>query len=58
MPHYLVERIFPEGLLISMNDQGVQVCLTVVGDGEPDAMHPEALLYMFKSCSFGERSTV
>ena len=32
MPRYLVERTFPDGLAIPMNDQGAQVCLTVVGN--------------------------
>ena len=32
MPRYLVERTFPDGLAIPMNDEGAQVCLTVVGN--------------------------
>ena len=32
MPRYLVERMFPDGLAIPMNDEGAQVCLTVVGN--------------------------
>lgn len=32
MPRYLVERTFPDGLAIPMNEEGVQVCLTVVGN--------------------------
>ena len=32
MPRYLVERTFPEGLHIPVNDQGAQVCNTVVGN--------------------------
>jgi Protein of unknown function (DUF4242) len=31
MPRYLVERTFPEGLIIPVNEQGAQACLTVVG---------------------------
>ena len=32
MPRYLVERTFPDGLAIPMNDQGAGICLTVVGN--------------------------
>jgi hypothetical protein len=32
MPRYLVERTFPDGLAIPVNDEGAQVCLTVVGN--------------------------
>lgn len=38
MPRYIVERTFPEGLLIPMNDQGVQVCLTVIGTNAQDGV--------------------
>lgn len=31
MPRYLVERTFPEGLVIPINDAGAAVCQTVVG---------------------------
>jgi Protein of unknown function (DUF4242) len=31
MPRYMVERTFPEGLIIPVNEQGAQVCLGVVG---------------------------
>lgn len=31
MPRYLVERTFPDGLTIPMNDAGRDTCLTVVG---------------------------
>ncbi len=31
MPRYLVERTFPEGLEIPVNEAGAQVCLNVVG---------------------------
>ena len=36
MPRYLVERTFPDGLAIPVNDQGAQVCLTVVGNNIQD----------------------
>jgi len=32
MPRYIVERTFPDGLAIPMNDLGADVCLTVVGN--------------------------
>jgi hypothetical protein len=31
MPRYMVERTFPDGLEIPMNDQGAAVCAVVVG---------------------------
>lgn len=31
MPRYMVERTFPDGLVIPMNEQGANVCLSVVG---------------------------
>ena len=34
MPRYLVERTFPDGIVISMADEGAQVCLTVVGNND------------------------
>lgn len=36
MPRYLVERTFPDGLVIPMNDQGANICLTVVGNNLQD----------------------
>jgi len=36
MPRYLVERTFPEGLKIPMNDEGAQICLTVVQNNIED----------------------
>lgn len=30
MPRYVVERTFPEGLRIPVDDEGAQLCLTVV----------------------------
>jgi hypothetical protein len=38
MPRYLVERTFPNGLAIPMNDQGAETCLTVVGNNLEDAV--------------------
>jgi hypothetical protein len=38
MPRYVVERTFPEGLLIPMNDRGAQVCLTVIGNNAQDGV--------------------
>lgn len=32
MPRYLVERTFPKGLQIPINDEGVQTCSTVVAN--------------------------
>ena len=32
MPRFLVERTFPEGLEIPINDQGAAACLAVVGN--------------------------
>ncbi len=31
MPRYLVERTFPGGLEIPLNDEGAAVCMSVVG---------------------------
>jgi hypothetical protein len=36
MPRYLVERTFSDGLAIPMNDQGADICLTVVGNNLED----------------------
>jgi hypothetical protein len=38
MPRYLVERTFSEGLHIPMNEQGAQVCLTVVDNNLQDGV--------------------
>lgn len=38
MARFLVERTFPEGLNIPVNDQGAQVCLTVVGNNTQDGV--------------------
>jgi hypothetical protein len=32
MPRYMVERNFPDGLKIPMNDEGAGACLNVVGN--------------------------
>jgi hypothetical protein len=32
MPRYLVERTFPDGLVIPINESGAQTCSTVVGN--------------------------
>jgi hypothetical protein len=34
MPRFLVERTFPEGLELPINQQGADTCLTVVGNNE------------------------
>ena len=31
MPRFMVERTFPDGLAIPTNDQGAEVCSTVIG---------------------------
>ena len=36
MARYLVERTFPDGLAIPVNDAGANVCLTVVGNNLKD----------------------
>jgi hypothetical protein len=38
MPRYVVERTFPEGLLIPVNNQGAQVCVTVIGNNTQDGV--------------------
>ena len=38
MARYLVERTFPDGLAISVNTEGAQVCLTVVGNNAVDGV--------------------
>ena len=38
MPRYLVERTFPDGLDIPMNNEGANVCLTVVGNNLQDSV--------------------
>lgn len=36
MPRFLVERTFPAGLAIPVNDQGASLCLNVVGNNLQD----------------------
>ncbi len=36
MPRFLVERSFPAGLAIPVNDQGASICLNVVGNNLQD----------------------
>jgi hypothetical protein len=38
LPRYLVERTFPDGLTIPMNDQGASICLAVVGNNLQDSV--------------------
>lgn len=38
MPRYMVERSFPDGLAIPINDDGAAACLTVVGNNAQDGV--------------------
>ena len=38
MPRYIVERSFPGGLQIPVNDQGAKLCLTTVLNNEEDSV--------------------
>jgi len=38
MPRYLVERSFPNGLVIPMNDEGANTCRTVVANNAEDGV--------------------
>ena len=38
MPRYLVERSFPEGLKIPMNDEGARICRTLVQNNVEDGV--------------------
>ena len=38
MPRYIVERSFPEGLKISANDEGAEICRTVVMINDEDSV--------------------
>jgi hypothetical protein len=38
MPRYLVERTFPDGLTIPMDDSGAKTCLTVVDNNAQDGV--------------------
>jgi hypothetical protein len=38
MPRYLVERTFPDGLAIPMDDNGAKACMTVVDNNAQDGV--------------------
>jgi hypothetical protein len=38
MPRYIVERSFPEGLKIPLNDEGAEICRKVVLINEEDSV--------------------
>jgi len=38
MPRFLVERTFPDGLEIPMDQQGANVCLSVIGNNAQDGV--------------------
>lgn len=38
MPRYIVERTFPDGLAIPVNDQGANTCLMVVCNNAKDGV--------------------
>jgi hypothetical protein len=38
MPRYMVERTFPQGLEIPMNDEGAKVCGVVVGNNASEGV--------------------
>jgi hypothetical protein len=38
MPRYLVERTFPDGLAIPMDDSGAKTCLTVVDNNAQEGV--------------------
>jgi hypothetical protein len=38
MPRYIVERTFPDGLAIPVNEQGANTCLMVVGNNTRDGV--------------------
>lgn len=38
MPRYLIERTFPDGLALPADEQGAQVCLTVVGNNSTEGV--------------------
>jgi hypothetical protein len=38
MPRYMVERSFPEGLKIPVNDEGAEICRMVVMINEEDSV--------------------
>lgn len=38
MPRYMVERTFPQGLVIPINDEGARVCGVVVGNNAAEGV--------------------
>jgi hypothetical protein len=38
MPRLLVERTFPEGLHIPVNNEGAEICLSVIGNNALDSV--------------------
>src|SRR5512134_2767585 len=38
MPRYLIERTFPDRLALPADEQGAQVCLTVVGNNSTEGV--------------------
>lgn len=38
MPRYIIERTFPDGLKIPMNEAGAKVCAAVVQNNAPDGV--------------------
>lgn len=38
MPRYLVERTFPDGLAIPVNEAGAGICLAVIGNNATDGV--------------------
>jgi hypothetical protein len=38
MPRYMVERTFRDGLSIPLNEEGANICLTVVGNNSIDSV--------------------
>lgn len=51
MPRYLVERTFPAGLKIPVNDQGAQVCNMVV---ESNAKHGVTWVHSYVTQDLGK----
>ncbi len=38
MPRFLIERTFPDGLALPADEQGAEVCLTVVGNNSTEGV--------------------
>ena len=38
MPRYLIERTFPDGLMLSSDAQGAQACSTVIGNNAKEGV--------------------